>query len=49
MVLWLRLWASSAGAVGLIPGSGTKILHAMGSTAPKMDKYIKVEIFFLIY
>ena len=29
-VQWLRLCASSAGDVGLIPGQGTKILHAVG-------------------
>ena len=30
MVQWLRLHASDAGDVGLIPGQGTKIPHAMG-------------------
>ena len=30
MVQWLRLHASPAGVMGLIPGQGTKILHAMG-------------------
>ena len=29
MVQWLRLHASTAGAVGLTPGWGTKIPHAM--------------------
>ena len=29
MVQWLRLHASPAGVMGLIPGQGTKILHAM--------------------
>ena len=29
VVQWLRLWASNAGGSGLIPGWGTKILHAM--------------------
>ena len=28
MVQWLRLYASSAGGTGLIPGLGTKIPHA---------------------
>ena len=28
-VQWLRLRASTAGGTGLIPGQGTKILHAM--------------------
>ena len=27
-VQWLRLCASTAGGMGLIPGQGTKILHA---------------------
>ena len=30
MVKWLRLHASTAGSMGLIPGWGTKILNAMG-------------------
>ena len=30
MVQWLRLHTSPAGVMGLIPGQGTKILHAMG-------------------
>ena len=29
MVQWLRLYAFTAGAVGLIPGQETKILHAL--------------------
>ena len=29
VVLWLRLWASTAEGVGSIPGQGTKILYAM--------------------
>ena len=28
VVQWLRLPASTAGGTGLIPGQGTKILHA---------------------
>ena len=28
VVQWLKLLASNAGGVGLIPGLGTKILHA---------------------
>ena len=28
-VQWLRLWASTAGGMGSIPGWGTKILYAM--------------------
>ena len=28
-IQWLRLWTSTSGATGLIPGQGTKILHAM--------------------
>ena len=31
MVQWLRLRASVAGGAGLIPGQGTKILHAVWS------------------
>ena len=27
-VQWLKLWASTAGDTGSIPGRGTKILHA---------------------
>ena len=30
MVKWLRLHASTAGSMGLIPGWGTKILNTMG-------------------
>ena len=30
VVQWLRLCASTAGDVGLIPGWGTKIPHAIG-------------------
>ena len=30
VVQWFRLCASTAGDVGLIPGWGTKILHATG-------------------
>ena len=29
MVQWLRLHACTAGGMGLIPGQGTKILHAL--------------------
>ena len=31
VVQWLGLWASPAGSKGLIPGQGTKILHAVRS------------------
>ena len=34
-VQWLRLSASTAGSMGLIPGRGTKISHAMRSVAKK--------------
>ena len=34
MVWWLRLCASTAGGVGLIPGPGTKILHELRSCVP---------------
>ena len=29
VVQWLRLCTSTAGGVGLIPGQGTKLLHAI--------------------
>ena len=29
VVQWLRLYTSNVGAVGLIPGQGTRILHAL--------------------
>ena len=29
VIQWLRLYASTAGGMGLIPGWGTKIPHAM--------------------
>ena len=38
MVQWLRLWASSAGGVGLIPGQGTKIPHALCALQNKQTK-----------
>ena len=34
-VQWLRLWATTAGGVGSIPGQGTKIPHAMGHLSSK--------------
>ena len=27
VVQWLRLWASTTGSLGLIPGPGTRIMH----------------------
>ena len=38
-VQWLRLRASNAGGVGLIPGQGTKIPHA-SKTKKKKEKKI---------
>ena len=50
MVQWLRLHASDAGDVGLIPGQGTKIPHAMGRG--QKEKKIRVpskqNIFFFL-
>ena len=34
-VQWLRLYAPSAGSMGLIPGWGTKIPHAAHTVWPK--------------
>ena len=40
VVQWLRLWASSAGGMGLIPGQGTKTLLArqLGQKGKKWNK-----------
>ena len=35
MVQWLRLHASTAGGMGLIPGRGTKVLNAMRCSQTK--------------
>ena len=40
MAQWLRLQASNAGGLGLIPGQGTKILHAV-----RFDKNRKSDIY----
>ena len=37
MVQWLRHHASTAGAMGLIPGQGTKILHAAWHSQKKKN------------
>ena len=37
-VQWLRLHASTARGAGLIPGQGTKILHAMQPKKPPKNK-----------
>ena len=34
--LWLRLWVSTAGGLGLIPAWGTKILHALWHSQKKL-------------
>ena len=36
--LWLRLWVSTAGGLGLIPAWGTKILHALWHSQKKISK-----------
>ena len=36
MVQWLRFHASNAGGVGLVPGWGTKIPHAVGMHKKKI-------------
>ena len=38
MVQWLRLCASTAGGMGLIPGQGTKIPHARELDLGKLKK-----------
>ena len=38
MVQWLRLYASTAGGVGLVPGQGTKIPYAMQLSQKKKKK-----------
>ena len=38
VVQWLGLHASTAGDTGLIPGQGTKILHAVWDSQKKKDK-----------
>ena len=38
VVQWLRLRASQAGDMGLIPGQGTKILHASRCGKEKKKK-----------
>ena len=44
MVQWLRLCTSNAGAMGLIPSWGAKILHAMqyGQNKNKTENYITI-------
>ena len=37
-VQWLKLQAPNAGGTGLIPGQGTKILHAARHEALKQNK-----------
>ena len=38
VVQWLRLHASTAGDMGLIPGRGTKIPHAAGHSHKRKKK-----------
>ena len=51
LVQWLRLCASNAGDVGLIPGWGTKISHAMWhgqkKKKEKKDIYLKKKLFYI--
>ena len=42
MVEWLRLWTSTAGGIGLIPGQDTKIPHAVCSAAKKNEIQRKI-------
>jgi len=37
-IQWLRLYASSAGDVGLTPGQGTKIPHAAQCSQTKQNR-----------
>ena len=37
MVLWLRLHASNAGDVGLIPGQGTKVPHSVAKNTKRKN------------
>ena len=41
MVQWVRLHASNAGGVGLIPGQGTKIPQAVGHNQKYNNKNFK--------
>ena len=41
VVQWLRLCASTAGGLGLIPGQGTKIPHATWHNQKKKNKKTK--------
>ena len=43
-VQWLRLCASKVGGVGLIPGIGTKIPHALRPKKKKEKKKTRIEI-----
>ena len=43
VVQWLRLCASNAGGMGLIPGQGTKILHASRSGKEEKKKKKKIQ------
>ena len=43
-VKWLRLWASTTGGTGSIPGQGTKIPHAMWCSQKKKIKYLGINL-----
>ena len=49
VVQWLRLCASTAGGVGLIPSWGTKILHVMGHGYIYIYTYIYMCVCIHIY
>ena len=42
VVQWLRLWVSTAGGQGLIPGWGTKNLHALQCNQKKKEKNLEI-------
>ena len=43
-VQWLRLRASNAGGAGLIPGRGTKTLHAVGCSQERKKIEARTEV-----
>ena len=45
MVQWLRLWASTAEGMGLIPSQGSKILHAAQG---EKKVFVFMKIFYLL-
>ena len=47
VVQWLRLWASTAGGMGSIPGWGTKVPHAV-QCGQKTKKLIFLYVLWII-